>query len=135
MRRTEGAGLNVVGPLDAVKFMHSGGARVLVGYAVLLALWGTYHYLRKKDLTSVFRKAYLGLAGLTALQGVFGVVAFALGGRPAEFVHIAYGIFALIFLPGAYLSSAPRPHRNETLILAIAAWVVAVAYVRGIVTG
>ena len=121
--------------LEVIKSIHSVGGRVLVVYAVLLAVWATYHYIRNRDLTQTFRRAYLLLPGLTALQGLFGVVAFLLGGRPTEFVHIAYGIFALIFLPGAYISSSPRPHRNETLILAIALWVVTVAYVRGIVTG
>ena len=121
--------------LELVKSLHSIGARVLIVYAVALALWGTYHYIRNKDLTGVFRRAYLGLLGLTALQGILGIAAFALGGKPTEIVHIAYGIFALIFLPGAYISSSPRPHRNETLILTVALWVVTVVYVRGIVTG
>jgi heme A synthase len=127
--------MSAIGPLDVVKFLHAVGARALVVFAVVLALWGTYHYIRKRDLPSLFRRAYLGLFGLTALQGLLGLLAFALGDHPTEFVHIAYGIFALIFLPGAYISSSPRPHRNETLILAVALWIVSVAYVRGIVTG
>ncbi|MFI5283438.1 MAG: hypothetical protein ACHQ0J_09950 [Candidatus Dormibacterales bacterium] len=127
--------MNAITPLDVVKSAHSVSARALVAYAIVLAASGTYLYVRNKDLPGIFRRAYWGLFGLTALQGLLGLLAFALGGRPTEFVHIAYGLFALIFLSGAYISSSPRPHRNETLILAIALWVVTVAYVRGIVTG
>ena len=121
--------------LDIVQSVHSIGSRVLVAVAVALAVLGTYQYIRNRFLPEIFRTTYLLLFGLTALQGLLGIIAFLLGGRPTELLHIAYGVFALIFLPGAYFSSKPSPHRNETLILTIAAWIVAVVYIRGIVTG
>jgi len=50
--------------------------------------------------------------------------------RPA-----VYGIFAVPFLPGAYLWAHGGSKRREAVILAAAAWIVAVAYFRGISTG
>jgi hypothetical protein len=119
----------------ALRFLHGYGARVLLIYAVVLAIWGTYRYFRHQQLSGGFRSSYLIMAGLTAVQGLVGLVAFALGGRPNVLLHIVYGIFAVIFLPGLYLYAQGGPHRREAVILAGAAWVVSIAYLRGIATG
>jgi heme A synthase len=126
--------LNAAGPVDVVRFLHGFGAQALLIYSVVLALWGTYRYFRNLELTGGFRASYLIMAGLTAVQGLLGVVGFALGGRPHELLHIVYGVFAVLFLPGAYLWAQSGPRRRETLILAGAAWIVSIAYFRGAAT-
>jgi len=122
----------VTGTLGSV---HGFGARVLLAYAVALAIWGTYRYFRNQELGGGFRASYLIMAGLTALQGVLGLTTFLLGARPAVLLHVVYGIFAVIFLPGAYLYAQGGSRRREAVILAGAAWVVSIAYLRGIATG
>jgi hypothetical protein len=102
---------------------------------VVLAIWGTYRYFRNQQLSGGFRSSYLIMAALTAVQGLVGLAAFALGGRPTELLHIVYGVFAVIFLPGAYLYAQGGSHRREAVLLAGAAWIVSVAYLRGIATG
>jgi heme A synthase len=119
----------------ALRFLHGYGARVLLIYAVVLAIWGTYRYFRNQQLSGGFRSSYLIMAGLTAVQGLVGLVAFALGGRPTELLHIVYGVFAVIFLPGLYLYAQGGSHRREAVILAGTAWIVSIAYLRGIATG
>ena len=121
--------------MDALRFLHGYGARVLLIYAVVLAVWGTYRYFRNQELSGGYRSSYLIMAGLTALQGVIGLTAFALGGRPTELLHIVYGVFAVIFLPGVYLYAQGGSRRREAVIMAGAAWVVSIAYLRGIATG
>lgn len=108
---------------------------MLLAYAVALAIWGTYRYFRNQELGGGFRASYLIMAGLTALQGLLGLAAFVSGGRPAVLLHVVYGIFAVIFLPGAYLYAQGGSRRREAVILAGAAWVVSIAYLRGIATG
>jgi hypothetical protein len=102
---------------------------------VVLAIWGTYLYFRKEQLSGGFRSSYLIMVGLTAIQGLVGLVALALGGRPNELLHIVYGVFAVIFLPGLYLYAQGGSHRREAVLLAGAAWIVSIAYLRGIATG
>jgi len=121
--------------LDAIKFLHVANSRLLVGVAVALAIWATYCYIRRIDLTRIYHGAWAGLFGLTVLQALLGIAGYAFGGRPGELVHVAYGVFALIFLPATYFASRPGPDRGETLAFAVAAWVVSIVYVRGIVTG
>jgi hypothetical protein len=115
--------------------LHGFAARALLAYAVALGIWGTYRYFRNQPLDGGFRASYLIMAGLTALQGLLGLATFLLGARPTELLHVVYGIFAVIFLPGTYLYAQGGSRRREAVILAGAAWIVSIAYFRGIATG
>jgi len=121
--------------LTTLAFLHGLGARALLLFALLLAIWGTYRYFRNAEVSGSFRSSYLIMAGLTALQGLFGLAAFPFGGHPTELLHVVYGVFAFLFLPGAYLYAHGGSRRREAVILAGAAWVVSIAYFRGIATG
>ena len=122
--------------MAAIALVHAYGARVLLLFAILLALWGTVLYIRDQRVSGGFRASFLIMAGVTVLQGLFGLGALALGGRPSEgILHMVYGAFAVLFLPGAYLYSHGGSDRRETLVLAGACWIVAIAYFRGIATG
>lgn len=121
--------------IATLAFLHGLGARALLAFAVVLAIWGTYLYFRRAELSGGFRSSYLIMAGLTAVQGLLGLVALALGGRPTTLLHLVYGAFAVLFLPGAYLYAHGGSRRREAVIVAGAAWVVSIAYFRGIATG
>ena len=121
---------------QALTFLHGYGSRVLIIYAVALGLWGTLQYFRDQRVTGGFRAGFLIMAGLTPVQGLFGVAGLLLGSHPREgILHIVYGIFATLFLPGAYLYAHQGNARREALILAGAAWIVSIAFFRGISTG
>ena len=116
--------------------LHQISATALVIFAVLLAVWGTYLYFRRGALSGGFRSSFLIMAGLTVLQGLFGAVLLLLGNRPGDWpLHIVYGIFAVLALPAVYYYAQGGTKRREAVFLAGAAWVVAVAYFRGIATG
>ena len=108
---------------------------MLLLFAVVLGIWGTFQYFRKAAISAGFRSSYLIMAGLTAVQGLIGLAAFAIGGRPTTLLHLVYGVFAVLFLPGAYLYAHGGSRRREAVVLAGAAWVVSIAYYRGIATG
>ena len=119
-----------------IAFLHAYGARVLLIFALVLALWGTFLYFRNRPITGGFRSSFLIMAGVTVLQGLLGVGALITGGSPREgILHMVYGAFAALFLPGAYLYSQGGNKRRETLVFAGACWIVAIAYFRGIATG
>lgn len=121
---------------NALWFLHGYGARVLVIFAVVLAIWGTYQYFRNRRLSGGFRSGYLIVIGVTVVQGLLGVAALFDGGNPREgILHMVYGAFAVLFLPGAYAYSRGGSERRETAILAGACWIVTIAYIRGISTG
>ncbi len=120
---------------DAFLSVHRVSATALVVFSVLLGVWGAYGYFRHAQVSGGFRSSYLIMAGLTAFQGLFGLALLATGHPPARLLHVVYGIFAVLFLPGAYLYAHGGSKRREAVVLAGAAWIVAIAYLRGISTG
>jgi heme A synthase len=122
---------------DLVLFLHARFAFAEALFALLLAFWGSYQYIRHKAVSGGFRSAYLLLCGLTAVQGLLGVGNLLLGVHLQNPLHLVYGIFAVVFLPGIYFYSASgRPSKaREAVYLAAACWVVLVAFVRGFMTG
>src|SRR5260370_461263 len=100
--------------MSTLNFLHGYGARVLVIFAVVLALWGTYLYFRNQPVSGGLRSSFLIMAGLTAVQGLLGLGTLLLGARPHELLHIVYGVFAVLFLPGAYLYAHGGTARRET---------------------
>ena len=116
-------------------FLHSYGARVLLILSVVLGIWGTYQYFRNRPISGGFRSGFLIMAGLTAVQGLIGLGNYAFGLHPKTLLHVVYGIFAVIFLPGAYLYTRNANKRREAVILAGACWIVSIAFFRGIATG
>ena len=121
--------------LSALAVLHAGLARALILYALVLAVWGSYQFIRHRAVSGGFRASFLLMFGLSLLQGLLGAVSFALGQHPRELLHVVYGIFAAVFLPGVftYVSSGARD--REAAYLAIACWVVLVAFGRGLTTG
>jgi CDP-diglyceride synthetase len=119
----------------ALVFLHSYGARVLLILSVVLGIWGTFQYFRNRPISGGFRSGFLIMAGLTAVQGLIGLGNYAFGLHPKTLLHVVYGIFAVIFLPGAYLYTRNANKRREAVILAGACWIVSIAFFRGIATG
>lgn len=122
----------MTGPLA---FLHGYGARVLLLWSIALGVWGTVQYFRNRPVGGGFRASFLLVAGLTVLQSLIGLAGFAVGLQPRTLLHIVYGIFAVVFLPGAYLYSRSGTQRRESMVLAAACWIVSIAFFRGIATG
>jgi heme A synthase len=121
---------------DTLFFLHGFGARVLIVFAIVLGVWGAYHYFRSRQVSGGFRSTYLIMAALIPIQGVLGVIALLVGGQPTEgILHMVYGAFATLFVPGAYVYARGADKRREALVLAGASWIVAIAFFRGIATG
>ena len=120
---------------ETLTFLHGYGANVLIIFAVVLGLWGTFQYFRDQRVSGGFRAGFLIMAALTPVQGLFGVTALLLGNNPREgILHMVYGVFATLFLPGSYVYAHQGNARREALILAGGAWIVSIAFFRGIST-
>ena len=121
--------------MDLLVFLHQRFAIALVAFAVVLGIWGGFQFLRYRRLSGGFRSSYLLMIGLTGVQGLIGLVLFLTAQRPHELLHIVYGVFAIAFLPALYFYSERRDDLREAAFLSIACWVVAVAFIRGLLTG
>ncbi|MDQ6918361.1 MAG: hypothetical protein M3Z98_03265 [Candidatus Dormibacteraeota bacterium] len=120
-----------------ILFIHARLALAAILFAILLGAWGSYQYFRHKAVSGGFRSAYLLLCGLTAVQGLAGILNLLLGTKLHYPLHLVYGIFAVLFLPGLYFYSASgrASKAREAALLAASCWIVLVAYGRGWITG
>jgi hypothetical protein len=121
----------VIGILD---FLHMRFAFALILFAAALGVWGTFSFIRRREVSGGFRSSYLLMIGLTGLQGVIGLVLITMV-HPRELLHVVYGAFAFLFLPGVFFWAGQGPRAREAAFLAAACWIVAIAFGRGILTG
>lgn len=121
--------------LPALAFLHQRFGIALLLLAGLLGLWGGLQFLTRRQVSGGFRSTYLLMAGLTAVQGLAGIGALLTGGHPRELLHVVYGAFAVLFLPGVYVWATTRKADTEAAVLAASCWIVLIAYARGWTTG
>jgi hypothetical protein len=114
--------------------LHNRLGIALLVFAAILGGWGTLQFLRRRAVSGGFRSSYLMMIGLTALQGVAGLISLS-SFRPHELLHVVYGAFAILFLPSVYFYAGRGDPPREAAFLAAACWVVAIAFGRGILTG
>jgi heme A synthase len=76
-------------------------SRIGLAAAVIMFAAGVYiGILRRGDVTRWFRRAVYLIAGTMAFQAATGAVMyFVIGVRPAEEVHLIYGLGSLLALP------------------------------------
>lgn len=72
------------------------------------------------------------------LQGLLGMILVLLGQKPGGgslyYLHYVYGAIVLLAIPVAY-TYATKDMRRTILVLSIAAWIIAAAGARGMMTG
>jgi len=120
--------------IDTLAFLHARLALALILFAAVLGVWGSVGFIFRRQVSGGFRSSYVLMIALTGVQGLMGVALIAVA-RPREIVHVVYGAFAIIFLPGVYFWAARGSRAREAALMAASCWIVAIAYGRGILTG
>jgi hypothetical protein len=122
---------------NTLAFLHMRLALALIVFAAALGVWGTFSFMRSRQVSGGFRSSFLLMIGLTGVQGLLGLVLLTMA-HPRELLHVVYGAFAFLFLPGVYFwagTGRGGTRAREAAFMAAACWVVAIAYGRGILTG
>jgi len=120
--------------ISTLAFLHGRLALALILFAAILGVWGSAGFLLRRQVSPGFRSSYVLMIALTAVQGLLGLVLITMT-RPHELVHVVYGAFAIVFLPGVYFWAARGSRVREAAFMAASCWIVAIAYGRGILTG
>lgn len=120
--------------IDLLAFFHARLALALILFAAALGVWGTVALLIRRAISPGYRSSYILMIALTGVQGLIGLVLITMT-RPHELLHVVYGAFAFLFLPGVYFWAIRGSRLREAAALALACWIVAIAFARGITTG
>jgi len=124
--------------MDGLQFLHGLLSRALLLFAVVAGVYGLVEYFRKQLVTP----GYWGIivvGNLAAVaQGVIGGILALAGQQPAEWVHILYGVVALMWIPIISLANQlvnnGEHNRRETLIVAVVSLFQAGVALRAITT-
>lgn len=71
-------------------------------FFMLLGVWGLFRAFRKGTVNSSYLGAMVIGEGLFVLQAILGVILLISGERPGRTVHLLYGVFAIVALPGLF---------------------------------
>ena len=120
--------------VSTLAFLHARFALALILFAVVLGVWGSAGFVLRRQVGPGFRSSYVLMIALIGAQGLIGLALITMT-RPRELLHVVYGAFAIIFLPGVYFLAGRGSRAREAAFMAVSCWIVAIAYGRGILTG
>lgn len=121
--------------MDVLLFvLHEGLARAAVLYLIAMGVWGLVSWRRGQGVSPSYAGALIIAQGLVLTQGALGMLMVA-GGRPADAIHILYGISLVLALPLAYLYQRDKLPQHRSLIFGLASLFAFGLAMRGIQTG
>jgi heme A synthase len=109
--------------MDSIQFLHGLLSRALLLFTVIAGVYGLVEYYRKQ----IVSPSYWGVivvGNLAAVaQGALGLIMALSGKQPEQWVHILYGVVALMWIPIISLinnlANNNEHNRRETLIVAL----------------
>jgi len=100
-----------------------------------VGLWGLISFLRGASLAGSISGALVIGQVLIVVQGLFGVLLYMKGARPATSVHYLYGITAVVVLPAVWSYVRDRHPRQALLMYSLVSLFIAGLATRGMATG
>ena len=121
--------------LSAVLVLHERLAISFLLFMLAVGLWGLFSFLRGGSLSGSIAGALVIGQILIMVQGLAGIALFVSGHRPADSLHILYGIAAALVLPFVWSYMKDRNARQALLFYSLVALFAVGLAIRGIVTG
>ncbi|MGH2536761.1 MAG: hypothetical protein ACRDHL_05155 [Candidatus Promineifilaceae bacterium] len=88
--------------MEFVAEAHRFLSQAIVLYFLLAGLWGLLRAVRKQGLDGDYLGALVIAEGLYIVEALLGAALMIAGERPGRGVHLLYGVFALVALPGLF---------------------------------
>jgi hypothetical protein len=109
--------------METLIFVHNRLSVTMLLFMLALGVWGLWNWLRGDGVTGSYQGGLAIGEGIIVVQAVIGVLLYLLGdnGPARGWLHILYGIAALISLPAAFAFTRGRTGRYEALIYAVVA--------------
>jgi hypothetical protein len=109
--------------MDSLQFLHGLLSRALLLFTVVAGGYGLVEYFRKQGINPSYWGVIV-VGNLAAVgQGIIGLILALSGKQPEQWVHILYGVVALLWIPIInlvnQLANNNEHNRRETLIVAL----------------
>mgnify|MGYP001300225527 CR=1 FL=1 len=96
--------------------------------------WGIRAW-RQARFSDGFRSILFVTEGSGVAQGLLGGILFLAGCRPADILHLVYGLIVIAAIPVAIGYASEKMEKRDMAILAFAAFAIVAAALRGAMTG
>ncbi len=97
-------------------------------------VWGIIAW-RRGGITDGFRSILYLTAGTGLMQALLGIILFLSGCRPADVLHLVYGLIVAVAVPVAFTYASEDLNKRDMAVLAIASFAIVAAALRGAATG
>jgi CDP-diglyceride synthetase len=109
--------------MDSLQFLHGLISRALLLFTVIAGVYGLVEYYRKQMVSPSYWGVIV-VGNLAAVaQGALGLILALSGKQPEQWVHILYGVVALMWIPIISvinnMTNNSEHNRRETLIVAL----------------
>jgi hypothetical protein len=122
--------------MSGLAFIHERLSITVLLFLLAVGLWALWSSLRGEGVGGSLWGALAVGEILILVEGLLGAGLFLAGHRPARTgIHILYGVFMAIALPGVFSFTRGRPSRHEALIYALVAFFLAGVSLRARITG
>ena len=121
--------------LDAILTIHDRLSVTVLLFMAAVGLWGLFTFMRGGVMEGSISGALVIGQILIGVQGLMGLILFADGFRPADSVHILYGVAAFVTMPFVWSYARERHPRQGLFFYSLAALFIAGLAIRGITTG
>jgi hypothetical protein len=99
--------------------LHERLQTTVVLFMTILGFWGLVNYFRNQPMPPGYKGALVIGEILILIEALIGLGIFLYGLRPGRtYIHILYGITAVISLPGTFAYTRGRDGRWESLVYA-----------------
>jgi heme A synthase len=103
----------------SLPFLHGRIATALVLFTLVAGVYGLVEYFRKKPVSPNYWGLIVVGNLLALVQGGLGMWMALSGLQPARWIHILYGIVAVLWIPVIQFINRSRSGRQETLTCAL----------------
>ena len=101
-------------------FLHGRIATAMVLFTLIAGVYGLVEYFRKNPVSPSYWGVIVVGNLMAAGQGLIGLLMFLGGAQPTQgWIHILYGIVAVMWIPLIQFFNRNRTGRSETLVVAL----------------
>ena len=106
-------------------------------YTIIMALWGLWRFFRRQDIDSSYWGALVIAEILYILQSGLGAFLFftGIGVLARGYIHILYGVVAVLVVPGVFFFTRGDEQRRALLIYSVGFLFLVGVVLRAIATG
>ena len=115
--------------------VHARLANTALFFFLIMSIWGTWRFLRKRGLEGSYWGALVIAELLILVQGGLGAYLWLIGLRPMRSIHILYGVVSALALPLAFAYTKGREGRPEMLIYTVTLLITVGLILRAMFTG